>query len=108
VRELRDYLTRSIKNDTPPLHSEVKRILGAENVSYREAVQLFVPGGDGGVSKRGTAYWREDELDGMSELLRAHQGDIITAHQLKELGTHPRDLEKLFRAASVAGAAVSS
>lgn len=103
VRDLRDHLTKCLKNDTPPTESDVRRIMGTQST-----VSWFSEGGDGNVKRSGSGYWRVDQLAGLAELLRAHQGDTITAHQLKELGTHPRDLESLFRAASVAGAAVAN
>ncbi|OMB79238.1 hypothetical protein [Mycolicibacterium conceptionense] len=106
VRALRDYLTKSLKNNTPPLHSEARKILG-QNTRYRDEINLFIPGGDSNVSKNSAAYYRMDEIAGLSSLLKAHQGETVTAYQLKELGTHPKDLEKLFRVAVEAGVAVS-
>lgn len=107
IRALRDYLSVQLRRGLPPRHSAVKRMAPGLLVS-RDYVQFFVGGGDGGISKLPIGYSRPDELEGMAALLRAHIGDTITAHQLKELGTHPRDLAKLFQAASVAGAAVAS
>lgn len=106
VRALRDYLTKSLKNDTPPLHSEARRLMG-QNTGYRDELNLFIPGGDSNVGKNAAAYYRMDEIAGLSSLLKAHQGETVTAYQLKELGTHPKDLEKLFRVAVQAGVAVS-
>jgi hypothetical protein len=106
IRALRDYLTKSIKNNTPPLQSEARKIMGQAS-RYRDELSLFIPGGDSNVSKTSAAYYRTDELAGLSSLLRAHQGETVTAYQLKELGTHPKDLEKLFRVAVQAGVAVS-
>lgn len=104
MRALRDYLTKSLKNDTPPTSEAAKEASGQTNNWSSEGVKFFIPG-DGGVSRQPLGYVREDELAGMRALLAAHQGDTITATQLKELGTHPRDLQKLFRAATLAGVA---
>lgn len=106
VRALRDYLTKSLKNNTPPLHAEARKLMGQVS-RYRDELSLFVPGGDSNVSKASAVYYRMDEIAGLSSLLKAHQGETVTAYQLKELGTHPKDLEKLFRAAVQAGVAVS-
>ncbi|WNO26374.1 hypothetical protein SEA_DEENASA__54 [Mycobacterium phage Deenasa] len=106
VRALRDYLTKSIKNGTPPLNSEARRIMGQMD-RYRDGIELFIPGGESNVTKYSAAYYRPDEIAGLKAILTAHQGDTITAFQLKELGTHPKDLEKLFRIAVQAGIGVS-
>lgn len=76
-------------------------------MGVQSPVTWFTEGGDGNVSKAKSGFWRMDELAGMAELLRAHQEPTITAHQLKELGTHPKDLERLFRTAAAAGAKVA-
>lgn len=106
IRELRDYLTKSLKADTPPGNDQAKRIMGRE-ARYSDDVQFFVPANGSSVDRKQIGYYRIDELEGLSALLKAHQSGTVTAHQLKELGTHPKDLEKLFRAAVQAGAAVS-
>lgn len=106
VRKLRDYLTKSLKADKPPLHDVARSMFG--DTGYRGELQMFAPGGDGNVNRRALGYYRSDELEGLGALLRAHLGDTVTAHQLKELGTHPKDLAKLFRAATEAGAVVAS
>lgn len=103
VRHLRDYLTRCLSSDTPPDHSTAKMVYGVDE-RYNNGIRFFTPGGDSGVLRRSTVYARIDELQGIAELLRAHHEPTITSYQLKELGTHPRDLEKLFRAAALAGA----
>ncbi len=103
TRELRDHLTKCLKNDVAPTESEVRKIMGTQST-----VSWFSEGGDGNVSKKALGYYRMDELRGLGALLKAHIGDTVTAHQLKELGIHARDLEKLFRAAVEAGASVKS
>ena len=107
VRALRDYLTRSLKNDTPPLTVEAKQLMHQRDGYSNDDVRLFHGAGDSGISRPSIGYQRPDQLDGLAALLRAHVGDTVTAYQLKELGVHPRDLEKLFRAAAVAGAKVA-
>lgn len=109
VRALRDYLSKCLKAGTVPRHDKAVQVAPRLKAGrYDAAIQLFVGGGDGGVIKTAAGYYRVDELAGIAAILRAHQLDTITAYQLKELGTHPRDLQKLFSVASVAGVAVSS
>lgn len=108
VRELRNYLSECLRNGKPPLTAEARAIVGPDNhTRYDSGISFFTPGGDAGVKRNDPGYYHMDELDGLAALLRAHVGETVTAHQLKELGTHPRDLEKLFRTAATAGAAVS-
>lgn len=101
TRQLRDYLTKCLRNDEPP-ESEIVRTFRGRSDSNDS--WWFTEAGDASVSKPAFGYYRADELKGLRELLKAHTGDTVTAHQLKELGTHSRDLEKLFRAAVTAGA----
>lgn len=106
VRKLRDYLSESLKKAVPPLHSEARRIMEQTDGYRSSGVSFFTPGGDGNVKQESLGYYHDYELVSLAELLRAHQLETVTAHQLKELGTHPRDLAKLFQAAVKAGAAV--
>lgn len=103
TRDLRDHLTKCLKNDVAPTESEVRKIMGTQSTHH-----WFVEGGDSNVNKKALGYYRLDEMRGLAALLKSHIGDTVTAHQLKELGIHARDLEKLFRAAVEAGAPVKS
>lgn len=109
VRALRDYLTKSLKSGVPPTTAEARRIMEQlHKGSGSNGVYLFAEGGEGDVVSARNLFYRLDELEGMAELLRAHTEPTVTAHQLKELGTHQRDLEKLFRAATVAKAVAAA
>lgn len=107
VRALRDYLTRSIKNDTPPLTEDGKTLMKQERGWSSEGVKLFHGAGDSGVKRRVIAYQQPEALDGLLALLQAQQGENITDNQLKGLGYHPRDLATLFRATTVRVAAAA-
>jgi hypothetical protein len=107
VRTLRDYLSKCLKNGTPPLSFEACNIMGVAD-GYRRAIAFFEEGGDGGIyAPRGT-YINAERWRSLVAILKAHQLDTITAHQVKELGYHPKDLERLFADALTMGAAVKS
>lgn len=108
VRSLRDHLTQCLRNDRPPTTDDARAIMQDTDCFRSSGVRFFDGGGDGGVSKPKVAYYSVEGLESLAVLLRAHTLETVTAHQLKELGIHPRDLERLFRAAVSTGAAVSA
>lgn len=106
VRELRDFLSKGLRSGTVPTTKAVRRIMGQTDGYSSAGVHFFDSSGDGSLTAPRGIYIDADRWQSLIPLLKAHKLDTVTAHQLKELGYHPKDLEKLFRDAVTAGAAV--
>ncbi|AGT12790.1 hypothetical protein PHELEMICH_53 [Mycobacterium phage Phelemich] len=101
VTALRNYLTRSLKNDTPPTNKEANRLM-ATTSGY---VQFFVPTGEPSGDKPDGYYVKNlGDLPGLVAMLQAHTGDTISANELKLVG-YDR-LTQLFQLAAAAGGRV--
>lgn len=106
VRELRDFLSKCLRNGTVPTTKAARRIMGQIDGYKYDGVSFFDGGGDGGMTAPRGTYIDANRWTSLIALLKAHKLDTITAHQIKELGYHPKDLERLFSDAVIAGAAV--
>ncbi|QBI96414.1 hypothetical protein SEA_DONNY_56 [Mycobacterium phage Donny] len=101
VTALRNYLTRSLKNDTPPTNREANRIMNTSS-GY---VQFFVPVGEPNGDKPDGYHVRNlGDLVGLVAMLKAHTGETISANELKLVG-YDR-LTQLFQLAAAAGGRV--
>ncbi|AKF14625.1 hypothetical protein AVJ28_gp56 [Mycobacterium phage Baee] len=101
VTALKNYLTRCIKNDTPPTSKEAERLMASRS-GY---VQFFVPTGEPSGDKPDGYFVRNlGDLAGLVAMLKAHTGETISANELKLVG-YDR-LTQLFQLAAAAGGRV--
>lgn len=98
---LRNYLTRCLKNNTPPDQSEACRLMASRNgyISFYSS-----PGEPGGDKPAGYYVRNVGSLPGLVAMLKAHTGETISANELKLVGYDK--LTDLFTLAAAAGGRV--
>lgn len=99
IRKLRDYLTKSLRNKTVPRTADINHFLGGTPRTYNGADSrwLYETPGMYDLQKPPGYNANTDGLGALVAMLEAHQGQTVSATQLRNLGFKGSAVLTLFR-----------